>query len=216
MDSIFLQAFLLVNVFIMGILVSIAVRHARAHFRPQEHDEADKPHPRTQTQGAHLPPAIKERLLQASQAHFQAVLDRSATELQHDLKTTAFHINRQLSKLGADIVNDEMKRYHTSLEQLRKQAETTLLNAQAEIATHQAEINNKLAKRQAELEAQLNEEIALEKQNLTKQIDTKLADAVASFLIDTLQHDVDLGAQSAYLTATLEEHKAEIIKGVNE
>jgi hypothetical protein len=41
-----------------------------------------------------------------------------------------------------------------------------------------------------------------------------LADAVASFLIETMQHNVDLGAQSTYLTTMLEEHKTELTKGI--
>ena len=49
---------------------------------------------------------------------------------------------------------------------------------------------------------------------MIQQIDTRLAEAVTSFLIETLQHNVDLGAQSAYLTAQLEEHKADFIKEV--
>lgn len=212
-ESILLQSFLLLNIFVMGILVSIAVRHAYAHFRPQSHD-AEKPQLHTQAQSIHLPPAVKERLLQASQAHFQAVLDRSVTDLQHDLKTTAFHLNNQLGKLGTDIISDEMKRYHASLEQLRKQAEATITSAQTEIALHQAELKSMLTERQIELEAKLTEEIAAEKQRLIQDIDTKLADAVASFLVETLQHDVDLGAQSAYLTSMLEEHKAELKKGI--
>lgn len=216
MSNILLQSFILLNVFIMGILVSVAVRHAYAHFRPRQNDEIEKSHPHIQAQSAHLPPAVKERLLQASQAHFQAVLNRSAAELQQDLKSTAFHLNRQLGKLGADIISDEMKRYHASLDQLRKQTETTMLNAQAEIALHQTEIKEKLTKRQTELETQMVEDIAAEKQLLIKNIDTKLADAVASFLTETLQHNVDLGAQTAYLTSVLEEHKAEIIKGVSD
>ena len=55
-----------------------------------------------------------------------------------------------------------------------------------------------------------------EKQRLLQQIDTKLADAVASFLMETLQHNVDLGAQSAYLTAMLEEHKTDFAKELSD
>lgn len=217
MSNILLQSFLMLNIFIMGILVSVAVRHAYAHFRPQQHEEVEKPHSHAQAaQGAHLPLAVKERLLQASQAHFQAVLNRSAAELQQDLKSTAFHLNKQLGKLGTDIISDEIKRYHASIDQLRKQTETTMISAQAEIAIHQADIKSKLAKRQTELETKMVEDIAAEKQILIQNIDTKLADAVASFLTETLQHNVDLGAQTAYLTSMLEEHKAEIIKGVND
>jgi hypothetical protein len=38
---------------------------------------------------------------------------------------------------------------------------------------------------------------------------------VVSFLIETLQHDIDLGAQSAYLTKVLEEHKDDFKQGVS-
>jgi len=69
-----------------------------------------------------------------------------------------------------------------------------------------------MAKKQAELEAKLKEEIAAEKKQLVQQLDTKLSDAVASFLLETMQHEVDLGSQSAYLTKMLDEHKAELIK----
>ena len=46
------------------------------------------------------------------------------------------------------------------------------------------------------------------------QLDTKIADGIASFLVETLQHNVDLGAQTAYLTAQLEEHKADLIREI--
>ena len=57
---------------------------------------------------------------------------------------------------------------------------------------------------------------AAEKQQLIAQIDTKLADAVTSFLVETLGHNVDLGAQSDYLISVLDEHKAEFTKRVTD
>ena len=44
----------------------------------------------------------------------------------------------------------------------------------------------------------------------------KLAGAVTAFLIDTLGHNVDLGAQTKYLTETLEQHKAELVKELSD
>lgn len=209
----FLQLLLLLNVFIMGGVAAAALRHAYAHFRPVEH-EPEKPHLRTQP--VHLPPEVRQRLLQASQNNFQTVLDRSATDLQHDLRITALHLNGQLEKLGTKIVNDETERYQSGLDQLRQQAETTITNAQADIGAHQLELKAELAERQVQLEAQLTERIAAEQQLLLQQIDTKLSDAVASFLTETLQHNVDLGAQSAYLTAMLEAHKAELARSISD
>ena len=107
-----------------------------------------------------------------------------------------------------------MQRYRALIDELRKQSETTAVGGQSKLAEHQAELSARLDERQIELEAKLSDEMIAEKQRLTQQVDTKLADAVASFLIETLQHNVDLGAQSAYLTAMLEEHKAELTKGI--
>lgn len=210
----FLQLFLLVNVFIMGVLVTIAVRHAYAHFRPATH-AAEKPHANP-TPPVHLPPVVRDRLLKVAENNFQTVLNHSAEQLEHNLLITTAQLNKQLEQLGSEIMNDEMKRYRESLDELRGRTQISIGSAQADITQHQEDLKAKLAQRQIELEAALAEDITNEKQRLTQQVDTKLADAVASFLIETLQHNVDLGAQSAYLTAMLEEHKAEIAGGLNQ
>lgn len=200
--NVYLLLFLLFDVFIMGALAATALRHAYAHFRPDTHAaEPAKPH--APVQNGHLPPAIREQLLEAAQANFKNVLDRSAAELQHDLGATAEQLNKQLEKLGSDIVGKEMERYSVEFDELRKQAEAAVGGAQADIGEHQAALKAKLA-----------EDMAAEKQRLLQQIDTKLADAVASFLLETLQHNIDLGAQSAYLTSMLEEHKADFTDGL--
>lgn len=199
-SSIFLQIFLLVDVFLIGVAASAAIRHALAHFRPHEHEHEKHPAP---PQNGHLPPAVREQLLAKAQANFQNVLDRSATELAHDLEGTGTRLNKLLEQLGTEVASKEMERYRTELEDIRKQTETATRGAQAELAQHQTELKAKLA-----------EEIETEKQQLLAQIDTRLADAVISFLTETLQHDVDLGAQTAYLTSMLEEHKAELAKEV--
>lgn len=202
MDSaLLLQIFLFVNVFVMGAVAAGAIRHAYLHFHPAKHEVEKHPAP----QGGHLPSAVREQLLKAAQANFEAVLERSGAELDHDLKATTATLNKQLEKLGSEIVTTETERFHTILQDLRAQAETIVSNAQTEISGHQTEIK-----------AKLTESMDAEKQRLITQIDTKLADAVASFLTETLQHNVDLGAQSAYLTSLLEEHKDELIKGIKD
>lgn len=212
MNTLFLQIFLVVTVFLAGILATVAAYHALAHFRPRV--EEKKPHPADQA--VHLPADVRQKLLEVAQTNFQKVLDHSARELEQDLKSTAEKLTLRLDKLGVELVSSEMERYKTSLENLRIQTETTVESGNADIAAHQRDIKTKLTARQAELEAKLAEEIAAEKQYLLQQIDTKLADAVASFLIETLQHNVDLGTQSAYLTSMLEEHKADFAKGIND
>lgn len=197
-----LQIFLVFNVFVMGALAVIAVQHAREHFRPHKQEPA-KPDPNTPE--VHLSAAAKERLLQEAEADFKTVLDNSATKLHQELEATSGRVNKLVEHMTTEIVGNELERYRTELAQLRKKAGEDMGGIRAEIAQHEQE-----------LKARLAQELEEEKLRLIKQIDTKLADAVASFLIETLQHNVDLGAQTAYLTAMLEEHKAELVKELSE
>jgi hypothetical protein len=204
-DSLYLQIFLLVNVFLVGVLTAIAIQHARAHFRPKP-KEAEKPR-LPPVAPVELPKEVKESLIHEAQANFLAVLNSSVGELQHDLRATAVQLNKQLGDLGSEVTINERGRYLTMLEELRKQTEAAMLAAQADIAKHQTELQQHINEEEAKLKTKLAEDIAAEQQWLIKQIDIKLADAVGAFLVETLQHNVDLGAQKAYLTAQLEEHK---------
>ena len=213
MDSSFLQIFLLINVFLIGALTVMAIRHAYAHFKPHTHD-ADHIRRTAATQQSQLSPAVKERLMKAAEAKLEASLERSTVQFEKSLQETTARLDRQLERLGTKIISDEMARYNKALEDLQAHTEISIGGAQSEIVKHQEDLKAKLNDRQAELEAQLVQEIDLKKEQLAQELDTKLGDAVASFLIETLGHEVDLGAQSAYLTKMLDEHKEEITKGI--
>lgn len=213
MSNGFLQSVLVINAFLIGAATVIAIRHALAHFRPHAHD-ADKNH--APQQAVKLPPAVKEELLQKAQANFQKILDNAASQLQLDLSKTTAQLNKQLETLGGEIVSDEMKRYRASLEELQKNTEVSIASTKDSLNQHQEDLKTAMAEHQKELLARMNEEIAAEKEQLLTQIDSKLADAAASFLIETMQHDVDLGAQVPYLTKMIEEHKDDFKKEVGD
>jgi hypothetical protein len=195
----FLQVFLLINVFIIGALSATGIRHAWAHFHPLVPPKPEKP----TIQPLRLTPEAKELLLARAQSDFKRVLEQASTELQADLQSTGGALSKQLEKIGGDVVATETERYKTMLEQLRTQTETVIVAAQSEIKDHQTD-----------LRAKLTDNVNAEQQRLIAQLDTKLGDAVSSFLTETLQHNVDLGAQMPYMIASLEEHKLEIIKGI--
>ena len=196
-----LQIFLIVDVFFVGVLATIALQHAIAHFRPRKQPET--PPPAAVTAKDYVPPMMRERLAKESEAKFQDALTHSAAELQNTLGATAGQLDQLLKQLGAEIVGNELERYRADLAQLRTQAQTDMGAIRTEVEAHKTE-----------LEAQLQQELTAEKQRLIQQLDTKLADAVSSFLIETLQHNIDLGAQEAYLKSMLEEHKADFVKEV--
>lgn len=212
-SQIFLQIFLVTNVFAMGVLATVAFRHAKAHFNPKKPET----HKSTiQNQAVHLPNDVKEKLLQSAQIRFQSVLNHSANELQHSLGTVSEQLGKKVEKISNEIIDVEMKRYQDTLEQLRKQTESSIAGSQVEIINHQTDLKTKLTDRQKQLEDEMVERVKAEKQLLIQSMETRLGDAVASFLSETLQHNVDLGAQSSYLISMLEEHKSELTKGVSD
>jgi hypothetical protein len=193
MGTLLLHIFIYVDVLILGALLAIAGQHAYAHFRPHKHDQ-EKPH---------IPESVKERMLRKSEMEYQTVLEHSVKRLQHDLESSSEQINGLIKRFAGEIVGDEMEKYRQELAKLHKQAEADMSGIKAAVGGHQAEIEAKMA-----------EELEAEKQFLIKQIDTKLGDAVASFLMETLQHNVDLGSQREYLITTLDAHKEELKQGV--
>ena len=197
-----LETLLIITCTAIGALAVLAVQHALAHFRPQEHD-AEHLHAHTAPQGGHLPPAVREQLLEDAKKDFEKVLRQSALELSQDLQSTATEIKQKVQELGTDAVAKELENYRAKIAELQQQTEATIGGMHQEITTHQED-----------LKAKMTEAIEAERQHMIEQMDTKLADAVTSFLTETLQHDVDLGAQTTYLTKMLEEHKDELTKGV--
>ena len=210
-ETTILQIFIFTDVFIMGILVVFAGRHLYEHM--VDHHKIIPP-AGTAAKPA-LPLAVRERLMHKAETDFQTALDHSVNELQRELATTITHLNKQLEQLGSSIIKTEMSRYQYDVDQMRRQADGASAKAQAEIDQHQTELKVKLAMRQSEMEAELEAKIKAEEASRLQEIDTKLSDAVMSFLTETLGHEVDLGAQSQYLLKTLDEHKDELKKGIS-
>lgn len=255
----FLQIFLLINIFLLGIAATVAVQHAYAHFLHKRYPEKDH----SALQDSPLPPKLKERLIKEARENFQDALDASADSLKHDLKGVTDRINLHLEELGNDIVHKESERYRSELahlyghaekdiatsveavntlvtqhrqqlEALSGQTEQTISGANQDIETYKQELRAKLdtlysqadaaitdasseiAAHTNELKQQLSKEVATEKQQLIQQFETRMADAVTSFLVETLGHNIDLGAQTAYLTTMLDEHKDELVKGLKD
>lgn len=195
MSDTFFKIFIYFDVFLIGALTMLAARHAYAHFRPDKH-EPERPH---------LSQAVKDRMLHTSEMQYKSVLDHSVKKLENDLNSSAEQINGLIKRFAGEIVGDEMEKYRKGLAQLHEQAAADMSGIKQAVAGHQAEI-----------EAKMLQEIEAEKKFLIQQIDTKLADAVGSFLIETLQHNVDLGSQNDYLIQMLEEHKADFKKEVTD
>lgn len=218
-----LQLFITVNVFILGAIVALAIEHLWLHFHPRDFNVD----PHDPNGGVHLPMAVKERLLRVAENDYEEVLNKSVSDFKGDLRGTASKINDQLTQISGDILGEEMDRYKATLNELRTKAEQTRGQAQTDIERHQAELEalimerqkmleQKFMERRTAMEQQLESDIIETKKAYVERIDAKLADAVTSFLSNTLQYNADLGSQQSYLISELEKHKNELIKEVSD
>ena len=212
----FLQIFLIANAFLLGVVVTLAVEYGLAHRRGK------KPAARTSNQNTPVPAAVRERIAKQAEENFQGIVNRSSLQLQHDLGVTGSQLGKLLEKFGSEVLDDEMRLFRENVADIRSATQGTLASAQDQIseqqnailkslAQRQADIDAKLAVRQTELEAQLEQSFAAEKDAVVQRMNETMNDAVMAFLLETLGHEVDLGAQADYLVATLEANKAELI-----
>jgi hypothetical protein len=199
-ETTILQILLFAQALVLGSLVTLAVQYYRRHYGSSYH-ETEILHPIDPEEV--LSPEVKQRLIEESELKIQSALNSTAHKLNSDLDVSAVEINRLVKRLATDIVSGEMERYRLQLGQLHEQADKQM-----------GVIREEVAKYEETIKARIDQELTAERQKLVTQIDTKLADAVASFLNETLQHNVDLGGQTEYLLSMLEEHKADFIREV--
>ena len=210
-----LEIFLMANAFILGVVVTLAVQYGLAHKRSQ------RPQPKSD-KTAPVPAAVRERISKQAESNFQGIVNRSALQLQHDLGMTSTQLNKLLEKFGTEVLDDEMRLFRTNIADIRASTQGSLNGAQDQIAlqqkailenlaTRQAELDERMTQRQAELEAELDQSFAAQKNDLVTRLNDKMNDAVLAFLLETLGHEVDLGAQANYLIATLEANKADLV-----
>ncbi len=155
--------------------------------------------PKTIQPTVELSSEFKKHLLEQTEKDYQAALAQASGQFDQDLASTSQTINGQILRFSTELLASELEQYRTGLVKVREDAIAGMGKVSDEIEKQ----------RQALLDAAAGE-VEAEKKRLVDLIDSKLGDAVGAFLIETLGHNVDLGAQSAYLTAMLEEHKEEL------
>ena len=211
MSSNFLQTFLIINAALVGGIIVLAVRYGMAHFRPSKHDAEHQPH-----QPVKLPPQLRQKMLEKASADFEKALENAVHQLELDLSRTATGLNKSLESFGTRIIEEEMKRYRQSLDELQQFASAELGDSKSQIDAHKQEIASAIATHKETLVARMNEEIVAEKQQILGAIDARLADANMTFLLETLGQQLDLGSQAAYLNEMIESHKDEFKKDVDD
>lgn len=239
MGGVLLQIFLVLNIFVMGALAVIGSQHAYAHFKSQKKEPTEEPHPISDELRQRLLARAEtnfDNVLEKSAKRLEKDLVLTTGELNKTLeKIGAELVDREMQLYKENLRSvleenaHESEAAKTNLAKHQAELEKKLAERQAmfearlvelqtsiesTLTTRQQELDELLEKRRHELENQLEKELRAQKDITAKQIDTKLADAIASFLSETLQHEVDLGAQETFLISQLGAHKDELKKGL--
>ncbi len=200
-DVTILNIILIINAFIMGALSVYGFKHLVAHFKNDKNKPAQT---HVTDEKTKIPRELKEEMLAKAENNFEKMIDHSIAELHSDLEKTSLEVSQHFNKISSNIINNETDQYRKLVEDLRQKTSEIIDISRQEIADHQTE-----------LKAGLSDNIEAEKQLLIKQIDTRLADSVTSFLIEAMQHNVDLGSQTKYIIEALESHKDELKKEIS-
>jgi DNA repair exonuclease SbcCD ATPase subunit len=209
-----ISAFLLLNVFVLGIVLTLAYTHWRAHRSPEQSTVGKK------GEMPMLPHDIRQRIIEEAEGDYEKVLRKSAVAFEKDLETTTSNLSQQLEKIGHDIMADEMERYKSSLSSLSNETAKQLDGADAEIETHQQELRKKLAERQAEMDTKLAEhqyelqEKLVERSNAIeaefKEIQTNYAKKQADLEADLARRESELLTALKTRETELAQHQADL------
>ena len=177
MDDLFLQLFLALNLFVLGIVVTLTIQHWRAPRR-------QKTAPAPSKKAVGLSSEERERLARQLEANFQRLLGSSSAELEKDLEDTTARLRDRFRAISSDISSEELEQYHSTLNELQEQAKHTLGGLQSAVAQHQSDLTKKLGERQAELEAALAKRGA--------QLEAELNERQAELEANLMRHTLEL------------------------
>ena len=151
------------------------------------------------------PVAVSEPTAAELEAHLKAAYEAKISEATQtfgtDLKGTSTRLSEQVSRLTTKVIEEELEAYQKTLEEVRHVA------TQAMEQIHQA-----VEHQRVELHQGMEAELAEEKKHLAAKFDAKMGDVVSSYISESLDSGVDLGAQMQFILTSLEAHKEEIRK----
>jgi hypothetical protein len=131
------------------------------------------------------------------------VVGKAAQELGDSLSATIASLTTKTEDMAKITLAQEFEKYQTTLGALRD-----------ETIKEFNELQKQLDKRREELTEDMEANVQKDREARMDAFNTRLGDVVSSYLVETLDKGVDLGAQAGYVVRMLETHKDEIKKDV--
>lgn len=131
------------------------------------------------------------------------VVSKASSELESALASTIAGLTTKTEDMAKVTISQEFEKYQISLEALREETIKEFNGLQKQ-----------LDERRSDLIAQMEAKVQEDREARMDEFNTRLNDVVSSYLIETLDKGVDLGAQAGYVVRMLETHKDDIKQDV--
>jgi len=193
----FLQLLLAINVLILAFSL-FWIFHLYGKLR---HDSISHKH------SAHNNNLLSKQELddikQKATHHLEATINRSVKELESTLQDTVSTVTSSTQAAISGVLGKELKAYQASLEELRHKTTDESKKLQQEFTAQKQELTK-----------ELKQGIDQQRQAQMDLFNDRLNDVVSSYLVESLDKNVDLGSQMKYIITSLEAQKADIKKDV--
>lgn len=195
----FLQILLAINVLIVALcLFWIFSLHAKLHeaMIPKKYEiDADISKVFSKEERASIKQGIEAQL--------EKVVKKSTKELHSSLASATDDISIKTNDMIAGLIGKEVAAYKNDLENIRSQMLGEAKKLQSNIVAQEKQLKSDL-------------KIAIEhdRQVQLDVLDRRLSDIVSSYIIESLDQNVDLGSQMKYIIDSLEANKNEIKKDI--
>lgn len=163
--------------------------------------------------------------LRRYQAELEALRTENTETLQQatsDIATHRADLQKKLDQRQAEVeqkltseqaaLEEKFVQHSAELDGMFQKRQDEYIKWQQNLEVALSAREKQYADRQSALETELEAHMAERREKVIAEFDTKMGDAVVAFLTESLGTNVDLGAQLPYLTATLAEHKEDLLK----
>ncbi len=127
----------------------------------------------------------------------------AASQLHEAVKRTVEQVAMHVDETTQNTINQELEKYHVSLQALREQSITEFSKMQQDLDQKRIRMTEALER---VAKAELGRRVA--------QFDDRLNDVVSSYIVESLGGQVDLGAQLPHILQNLQNHKDDIKRDI--
>jgi hypothetical protein len=136
--------------------------------------------------------------------------------IDRDLATTERTLNAQVHTLSQKLSNMVAGPLSKQLQLEVDKYQSTITAATSSTQALVDKTQSLLQSSHDQIQAQLREVVEKKQTYALKQFEENFNDVIKDYLIEALGAHVDLGAQSAYIFQTLEEHKEDILRDIDD